>query len=124
MLYRKIDSNGDYVFGQNMDGFYSGAKACGQAIYTSLKLLQGEWWEDQQDGLPLFQHILGQSGTLEHIRGADMLIQERILGVEGVTAISSFESSYDSAKRTYTITNATVQTQFGDVILKGVTFTP
>lgn len=124
MIYRKIDSNGDYVFGQNMDGFYSGTKACAQAIYTSLKLFQGEWWEDQQDGLPFFQHIVGQSGTREHVRGADMLIQERILGVEGVIAISSFESNYDSAKRTYTIQNATVQTQFGDVILKGVTFTP
>lgn len=108
------------IFGGNTNDFYTGQDAVGQAIYTSLKLLQGEWWLDQSIGLPLFQHIVGQSGTPEHIRGADMLVQEVILGVQGVTSITSFSSSYSN--RTYQIDNAVVQTQYGAVEIKGVTF--
>lgn len=120
MIYRKLDSNGDYVFGGNQNDFYSGTKAVGQAIFTSLKLLQGEWWEDTSKGLPLFQSILGQSGTPDHIRAIDMLVQECILNVQGVQQIKSFQSNY--ANRTYSIANAVIQTQYGDVILEGVNF--
>lgn len=120
MRYRKLDANGDYSFGQNVNDFYSGTTAVGQAIYTSLKLLAGEWWEDISIGLPLFQSILGQPGSPDHIHAVDMLIQEAILGVQGVQQITSFSSSY--ANRQYTIDSCSVQSQFGDVILKEVIF--
>lgn len=108
------------VFGGNQNDFYTGKDAVGQAIYTSLKLCAGEWWEDQSVGLPLFQSILGQSGSPDHIKAVDMLVQEQILNVQGVTQIASFQSSY--ANRTYTVTNCTVQTQYGDVVVEEVTF--
>ncbi|MCL6442078.1 MAG: hypothetical protein K6T83_01205 [Alicyclobacillus sp.] len=123
MRYRKLSPSGDYTFGLQ-NGFYTDTEAVAQAIYTSLKLLQGEWWEDTSQGLPLFQSILGQPGTPDHIHAVDMLVQEQILNVPGVQEITSFSSDYDSRTRTYTITNCTVQTQYGETVLKGVTFGP
>lgn len=111
--YRKLSPLGDYVFGGNKNDFHVDAAAAGQAAYTGLQLLLGEWWEDTSQGLPLFQSILGQSGTPEHIRAVDMLIQEAILNVQGVQQITSFQSSY--ANRQYTITSCVVQTQYGEV---------
>ncbi len=107
------------VFGSNADDFYSGTIAVGQAIYTSLKLLQSEWWEDTSAGFPLFQSILGVPGTPEHQNAVDMLVQENILSVANVQSISQFSSTYSNRKYTF---NATVQSVFGDVVLKEVTF--
>ncbi|WP_206922991.1 hypothetical protein [Alicyclobacillus suci] len=120
MKYRKLSNTGDYVFGNNANDFYTDTTAVGQAIYTSLRLLQGEWWEDTSIGLPLFQSILGQPGTSEHIHAVDMLVQEQVMNVQGVNEIKSFSSSYQN--RTYTIDTMTVSTQFGDVTVEGVTF--
>lgn len=124
MKYRKLSLSGDYTFGLNGNGFYTDTEAVAQAIYTSLKLLQGEWWEDTSQGLPLFQSLLSQPGTPDHIHAADMFIQEQIASVQGVQQITSFESSYDSVKRIYTVVSCTVQTQYGETTLKGVTFGP
>lgn len=119
MIYRKLDPLDDFSFGQNANDFYAGTQAVAQAIYTSLRLLQGEFWEDISQGLPLFQHILGQSGTPEHLHAADALVQEQILNVQGVTEITSFSSSY--VNRSYTV-SYTVQSQYGTVVAKEVTF--
>lgn len=121
MRYRKLD-NGDYTFGNNENDFYTDTDAFGQAIYTSLHLLNGEWWEDTSRGLPLFESILGQSGDPEHIHAVDMLVQEAVMNVQGAQQITSFSSSY--ANRTYTIDEMTVSSRFGDVTVKGVTFSP
>lgn len=82
----------------------------------------GEWWLDQSIGLPLFQHIVDQPGTPEHLHAVDMLVQENVLSVQGVQQIQSFSSSF--ANRTYTIDQMTVQTQYGDVVVKEVIFSP
>lgn len=121
MRYRKLSPTGDYTFGFNADDFYTGTEAVAQAIYTALKLKQGEWWEDTQRGLPLFQQILAQAGTPEHQHAVDMLVQETILKVPGVQAIAAFQSYY--ADRQYTF-NATIQSVYGDVVLKEVQFSP
>ncbi|GLG01591.1 hypothetical protein Alches_16310 [Alicyclobacillus hesperidum subsp. aegles] len=123
MIYRKLSPTGDYTFGQQNE-FYSGTDAVAQAIYTNLKLLQGEWWEDTSAGFPLFQSVLDQPGSPEHIRGVDMLVQETILNVPNVQAISNFSSAYDNTTRRYTIETCTVETTFGDVTVEGVTFGP
>jgi hypothetical protein len=107
------------VFGFNQDDFYSGTEAVAQAIYTSLKLLQGEWWEDTSTGFPLFQSILGQPGTPDHQNAVDMLVQEAILNVQGVQSISNYSSVYVNRKYTF---NAGVQTIYGLVGLEEVTF--
>lgn len=118
MRYRKLDSNGDYTFGGNSNDFYGGTTAVSQAVYTNLKLLAGEWWEDTSQGLPLFQNILGQSGTTEKQQAADLLIQGVISNTPGVISIKNYSGTYSN--RTYSI-SCTVQTQYGDATVQ-VTF--
>lgn len=123
MQYRKLSASGDYTFGMSPgSGFYSGTSAAAQAVYTTLKLLQGEWWEDTSQGVPLFQSILGLSGTPQDRHAADMLVQSAILAVHGVTGINSFQSAYEGKTRTYTVTSCNVQTQYGAAGLQEVTF--
>lgn len=114
MKYRRLDTNGDYSFGRSMQDFLVNADAVAQAIKTNLKFLKNEWWEDTSNGLPLFQNILGQSGTPEHLTATDLLIKERILSTQGVSQIQDFQSSYE--KRKYTVSSCTVLTNTGQVV--------
>ncbi|MEK8128656.1 hypothetical protein WMW72_12135 [Paenibacillus filicis] len=110
MRYRKMH-NGDYVFGGSARDFVEGVEAVSQAIRTNLLLLKGEWWEDTEKGLPLFQNILGQAGTPQHIQATDLLVQEVIRNTPGVTKINDFKSTYENRK--YSLT-CRVDTQFGE----------
>lgn len=119
MLYRQLDNNGDYSFGKNMQNFIIDAEAVAQAVKTRLLLLKEEWWEDTGEGLPLFQSILGQSGTEEHLVAADLLIRERIIGTTGVANIASFNRTYEN--RQYAI-SCTITTTTGQTATVEVTF--
>lgn len=112
MIYRRLDADGDYTFGQGQQNFLSGVDAVAQAILTRLKLLYGEWWENQTDGLPQWQKILGVTG--KNIRAVDGIIRERIVGTANVTSLASFTSDFDSETRVYTFT-AVVNTAYGQV---------
>lgn len=117
MRYRKLN-NGDYTFGGNANDFVKDADAVSQAIRTNLLLLQGEWWESVDKGLPLFQNILGQPGTPQHVQATDLLVRDVILNTPGVVRIKNFQSTY--ADRKYSL-SCTVETQFGDAVTE-VTF--
>lgn len=111
MRYRKT-VNGDYSFGNNANDFLSGIQAVSQAIKTNLLLLYGEWWESKDEGLPLFQNILGQPGNPENLQATDLLIQTRILATPGAVSLKSFTSIYED--RTYRL-SCIVETIYGDV---------
>jgi len=111
MKYRKLDDNLDYTLGQKPgDAFYADSEAVVQAIVTHLNLLLGEWWEDLDDGLPLFQEVLGQFNNQED---ADLVITERILSTIGVKRVYDISSTLDHDRRKYAYT-ASVETVFGD----------
>jgi hypothetical protein len=114
--YRILDVNGDMQAGKGQQDFTYGAYAVGQAIQTRLKLLKGEWWEDLESGLPLFNDILGKSGTTTNITITDSYIKEIILGTKDVTGIEEFTSTFDSTTRVY-IFNCKVNTLYGIVIV-------
>lgn len=84
MIYRKLDQNGDYVFGGNGSCYISGLNAVKQAILTRLRLLLGEWWEDETDGLPLWQKILAARDKKE----AERQILNRISPCSGHNQLS------------------------------------
>jgi hypothetical protein len=115
MIYRRLDNNGDYSFGRGRQDFLAGSDAVGQAIKTRLLLLFAEWWEDQADGTPLFQSILGAPGTPENLNAADLIVQDRIINTENVVEIIEFISSYEN--RMYTI-KCTIGTSFGTTTLE------
>ena len=63
MKYRKLDNNGDYSFGSGFSDFVYDKNAIAQAIKTKILLFYGEWWEQIDDGIPMFQSILGAYDT-------------------------------------------------------------
>ena len=89
MKYRRITAEGDYAFGFGNTSFVTDIDAVRQAIQTKLKLFQGEFWEDLNDGLPFFQQIAGTTSK----DSIDLLIRARILSTPQVIEISSFQSS-------------------------------
>lgn len=121
MIYRRLDENGDYVIGRGAGNFYSGVEAVSQAIITHLKLLYGEWWEDVNNGTPLWQSILGKVGSEDNLTSVDNIIKSRILstnlnGTNLVNSIDSFERNYDVENRKYTF-KAEVTTIYSESVL-------
>ena len=114
MRYRSL-KNGDYFFGGGNNEFLSGVEAVSQAIITRIKLLLNEWWENLNEGTPLWENILGNSG--KDIELVDKIILSRILGTEGVLQVKDYESSFNSETRAYSF-KATVDTIYGESILK------
>lgn len=113
MQYRSLDPNEDYVIGQGSTSFLTGTDAVAQAVYTRLRLLLEEWWEDQTDGLPYFQSIaavyLSKGKQL-----VDTIIQKRIEGTKGVTSVYDFVSEFNSETRHYSF-QCKVDTQYGSI---------
>jgi hypothetical protein len=103
--------------GNGQNCFLSDAAAVAQIIAQRLKLYQGEWWENLTDGLPLFQSILGSSGSQRNIQVVVGLISQRITGTVGVTGISAFTASYQNRKFQF---SCTVETIFGQVYLNNI----
>lgn len=110
MIYRRLSKGWDYTFGNGTSNYIKGAEAVAQAIKSRLLLLYGAWWEDQEDGLPLWQKILGSSGRPENQQAVDLIIRDRISETEGVLAITAWTSSFEN--RNY-VFQALVETKFG-----------
>ena len=111
MIYRKLTGTGDYSFGRGSQDFATGVEAVAQACKTNMLLLRVEWWENLENGLPLFEDILGTPETAEGRASIDAIVSARILETEGVLSIESFESSTEN--RRYTAT-AVIDTEYGE----------
>lgn len=107
MRYRGLDKNGDMVFGGNSKDFLKGRDAVVQAIQTRIKLLKGEWWENTEEGFPLFQEILGRRDELK----IKARIVERIQQTDGVLSVSNVEMEFRNRKFSF---SCSVSTIYGD----------
>lgn len=110
MIYRKLDENGDYTFGGNKNSYIKNAAAVEQAVVTRLRQLIYEWWENLEDGLPLWQQILGSRDKAQ----VEKIIRERIARTKYVKTILSFKADWDNEKRHLTI-RASIDTEFGQI---------
>ncbi len=119
MIYRMLDSDGDYVFGRGKHAYLEGIDAVAQAIKTRLLLLYAEWWEDREDGLPLWEQILAAPGSQDSLTAVDLIFKERIEGTTGVLSLLGYESDFDRDKRKYTF-KAAVETMYGDLIISNL----
>lgn len=111
---RKLDENWDVTYGNGQNDYLVDGDAVVQIIESRLRLWLAEWWEDRNEGLPMFQKILGVKGSSKAI--VDSLIQKRISGTKYVTGIKSFESSFNVETREYQCL-ASVYTQFGTILV-------
>ncbi len=113
----QLDENHDLIW----NSVLTDIDAVGQILQTRLLLFQGEWWADVNDGLPLFQSLLGASNPKTAQAAIASLIAQRINGTPFVTGIASSEATFDPNKRTFQF-NCVVNTEFGQQL--SVNFTP
>jgi hypothetical protein len=104
---RKLDSSGDLDWNvtlYNLD-------AITQIIGTTIKLFQGEWWENTNEGTPLFQKILGVYGATA--TAVSTLLQARILSLSTwVTGLSNVVCTYTASTKAFAF-QADVSTIYG-----------
>ena len=112
MKNRRLTEDWDYTFGHGINDYLTGREAVGQAIKSRLLLLYHEWWEDREDGLPLFEKILASSGREENLAAVDIIIKDRIANTKDVLSIISFSSQFDRNSRDYKFTS-NVDTVYG-----------
>lgn len=108
--YLQLDSTYDPIFDPtaNLDDTY----AVAQAIRTRLKLFLGEWWENLNLGLPMFQSILGQLGSPQGLSAMTLAVTQNIEGAPYVTSVTGVTVKFVDGALSIT---ATAQTQFGPV---------
>lgn len=115
MRYRKLSSDGDYVFGSGKNDFLvNSPEAVAQAILTRLKLWLGEWFADTSDGTGWNQSIVGKHSKNLY----ELTLHQRVLETPGVKSIVDFQSALDPDTRRLTV-SMTVNTIFGEASLNG-----
>ena len=118
IIYRRLDAEGEPVWGSGSQSFLGDLDAVAQAILTRLRLFEGEWWADLGDGTPYFQNILGVSLGRD-FSAVSLLIQQRILGTPFVTGLSDVQVTFDSNNRQFKF-QCNVQTAFGKIALTNI----
>ena len=108
MKARKLDSNYDYVFGNNSQDYVDGAEAVAIAVRTKVLLFYKEWWEDRSICIPMFESIMGQVSKNNIRMAAISLITKRILEVPEVKKVDSVDVVFHEKERGMTV-QATIQ---------------
>ncbi len=112
MIYRKLDSSGDYT---HAGYFKNDFNAVAQAVMTRLKLWETEWFIDLQEGTPYLYGIMGKY-TEDTV---DSLIKNRILETEGVVEILEYSAIFERDLRKYNI-SVKISTIYGEGVVNGV----
>lgn len=103
MKARKLDSNYDYVFGNNAQDYLEGADAVAIAVRTKILLFYKEWWEDRGIGIPMFESILGQVSKDNVRLAATNLLTKRVLEVPEVKSVTSVDILFHEGTRSMTV---------------------
>lgn len=119
ITYRNLGPNYDPLWGQGQANFLSDLDAVAQAILTRIDLFEAEWWANLQDGTPMWQQMLGASGSLRQQQQISLLLTQRILATPYVSAVSNVNIAFNARTRSMSFT-ATVATQFGTTTVTNV----
>lgn len=114
VTYRQLDANGDPIWGQGAANYLGDTDAVALMIRTRLLLFEGEWFANLQEGLPLWQKMLGVGTGRKQQAQISLIIQARILATPYVTGLSNVVFAFNPNTRGYQFSCA-VQTQFGAI---------
>lgn len=107
MKVRKMDADGDFIFGRSNEYFKDSPEGVAQCVSTRLQLWTGQWFLDVTEGTQwLPKGVLGKQSL------ADTIIQSRIRGTPGVRDITEYEAVLDTNIRKLKIT-AKIDTTYG-----------
>lgn len=110
ITYLQLDPSDDPIFDPKAS--LTDLAAVTQAIETRLLLFAGEWWEDLNEGTPMFQSILGASANPKNLQAMNLILSQRIQSTPFVSSVLSASVTFDPVKRAFTF-SATAQTAFG-----------
>jgi hypothetical protein len=121
MRVRKIDSDGDYVFGHGSSDFHRDSPAgVAQCVKTRLGLFAGEWFLDTSYGMPwggfaFNANVVSQGRVLGKgdVQYRDLAIKTCVLNTQGVLSITSYSSILDANRRLSV--SITVDTLYGGI---------
>lgn len=114
MLFRALDSNGDWTFGKGLNCYFTDADAMYANIQTRLQTWKTECFFDTDLGVDWNNYLgVGTKALL------DVDIRRVILSSDGVIRIDNYTSVLDSTSRNLTV-EATLLTIFGTISLSEV----
>jgi len=113
MRYRKLDANGDMVFGHQQSDFWRDVPdAPAQAVWTRLQMYLGDWFLNVNDGTPWRTRVLGKyTGNTR-----DPTVQARTLGSQGVVGIVAYSSQVNPNTREFDV-QMTIDTVYGQAFV-------
>ena len=90
--YLQLDSSNDPIFADGTS--LTNAAAVNQAVLTRLNLFLGEWWENLNLGLPVFQVILGHLASPRGQAAMQLAIRQNIEGAPYVISVTKVETAF------------------------------
>lgn len=109
MRMRKVDENGDYVFGRGAANFHVDVPDAPALLASErLRLWLGDWYQNTADGTPYRERVLGRHTETTR----DLVLRARLLGTQGVTAIDAYDASLNADTRRLEV-SAEVSTAYG-----------
>lgn len=69
-----------------------------QRLYILLRTFKGEWYLNEEYGIPWLERVLGQRVRKSTV---DMMIQSAVIKEAGVRSVTYFRSWYDNSTREY-----------------------
>lgn len=112
ITYLRLDADYDPVFDNTAT--LTDLDAVRQVIQTRLLLFEGEWWENLNDGTPMFQTILGKRATPQGLQIMGMALTARVAGAPYVASVQNISPVFDPVARGFSY-NANAITTFGVV---------
>lgn len=114
MRYRKLDADGDYVYGHGQSDFLKDTpETVGQAVKTRLLLWLEEWFLDITEGTPWLQGVIGKHSEMTR----ETVLRTRILNTQGLTQITSYESVSDPDGRELNL-SVSIDTIYGETTIQ------
>ena len=86
MKVRALDENKDWTFGAGLQNYKTDEDAISQNVKTKLNSFLGDCFFDTEEGIDWF--TLWDTGRLDDLLES---IQNKILSVEGITGLNSFD---------------------------------
>ena len=110
MINFALDENHDVYAIKGGIAFVADVDEVVQHIKTRLQLFLGEWFLNQEEGVPWFQEILVKPAKLNEI---EVIIKNEILTTSGVNELLEFDMSFNNTDRSFRI-EFKCNTDFGE----------
>jgi hypothetical protein len=108
IAYLQLDAQNDPIFASGTS--LTDAAAVEQAVLTRLNLFLGEWWENLNLGLPVFQIILGHLASPRGQAAMQLAIRQNIEGAPYVTSVGKVITAFTNGQFKF---SAEYTTSFG-----------